>query len=141
MPSVTYTLPEIARVGIGARQAAASPKRVETLTVPLADADRGGLFDDRGSSVDSGFLRLHLKRRRGEILGGTLVADRAAELIAPLAIAVSQKMPLGVFAEIPLPHPTRGEIYRRAAFAWRRQAARRGPESLISFWLKLMSRS
>ncbi len=135
VPRATYTRPEIARVGIGAAQAAASAKRIETLTVPLADADRGELFGGVG------FLRLHLKRRGGEILGGTLVADRAVELIAPLAMAVANRMPLGVFADVPLPHPTRGEIYRRAAFAWRRRQARRKRAPLISLWLKLMSRS
>ncbi len=143
VPRVTYTRPEIARVGIGCREAAASAKSIQTLTVPLADADRGGLFGSDGSpraNGTTGFLRLHLKRRGGEVLGGTLVADRAAELIGPLAMAVNQRMRLGVFADIPLPHPTRGEIYRRAAFVWRRLEARRKPAPLISFWLKLRSR-
>lgn len=136
VPRATYTRPEIARVGIGA-SAAADSSKVETLTVPLADADRGNLFDDEG------FLRIHVKRRGGEVLGGTVVADRAAELIGPLAIAVNQRMRLGVFAEIPLPHPTRGEIYRRAAFTWRRQQAagrKFSVSRLIGLWLKLSSR-
>ncbi len=140
VPRATYTRPEIACIGVGAEEAAASPERIETLTVPLADADRGGLFDGAEPRVKGGFLRLHLKRRSGEVLGGTLVAGRAAELIAPLAIAVNRKMRLGDFAEIPLPHPTRGEIYRRAAFVWRRRKARRKPPPLMSFWLRFTSR-
>ena len=134
VPRATYTWPEIARVGIGADEAAASPK-IETLTVSLAEADRGELFGGEG------FLRLHVRRRGGEVLGGTLVADRAAELIGPLAMAVGRGLRIGVFADVPLPHPTRGEIYRRAAFAWRRQAARRRSASRwIGFWLALRSR-
>ncbi len=161
VPRTTYTRPEIARVGIGSREAAASGKSIRTLTVPLADADRGGLFGRDGPhrrgagettyrrgtnerfprrGTTEGFLRLHLKRRGGEVLGGTLVAGRAAELIAPLAIAVNRKMRLGDFAEIPLPHPTRGEIYRRAAFVWRRRKARRKPPPLMSLWLRFTSR-
>ncbi len=149
VPRVTYTRPEVARVGLGAGEAA-SDTDVETLTVPLADADRGELFGAEGaarSGRDAGFLRLHLKRRNGKILGGTLVAERAAELIGPLAMAVHQRMSLGVFAEIPLPHPTRGEIYRRAAFVWRRRRARRqsrrfwpSAADLVGLWLKLSSR-
>ncbi len=145
VPRVTYTRPEIARVGIGAAQAAAAPERVETLTLPLAGAGRDGwLGGDESARRGTDFLRLHVKRRGGEILGGTLVTDGAAELIAPLAMAVSQRLSLGAFADIPLPHPTRGEIYRRAAFAWRRRRARRRQERRfldpIGFWLKLRSR-
>ncbi len=137
----TFTSPEIARVGIDAEQAAASPSRIETVTVPLADADRIGLFGEQG------FLRLHLRRRGGRIsgglgggriLGGTLVANQATELVGPLAMAVRERMRLSVFAEIPLPHPTRGEIYRRAAFAWRRRKT--AASGLLGLWLELTSR-
>ncbi len=138
VPRVTYTDPQIARVGIDAETAAASPQRIETVTLPLADADRAGLFGGEG------FLRLHLRRRGGRffsfggaILGGTLVAPRAAELIAPLAMAVSRRMRLGDFAEIPLPHPSQSEIYRRAAFDWRRR--HRPARGLLGRWFQLTS--
>ncbi len=145
VPRATYTRPEIARVGIDAREAEAT-RAVETLTVQLADIDRSGLWDAAPSrSAREGFLRLHLKRRTGEVLGGTVVADGATELIAPLVIAVNRRLRLGVFADIPLPHPTRGEIYRRAAFMWLRQVARRRARSPMAagwanLWLKLTSR-
>ncbi len=142
VPRATYTDPQIARVGIGAEEAARSPSRIETLTLPLADADRAGLFGEEG------FLRLHVRRHRGRlpggalfggrILGGTIVASRAAELIGPLAMAVSRRLRLGAFAEIPLPHPTRSEIYRRAAFAWRRR--HRPARGLLGRWFQLTSR-
>lgn len=63
-------------------------------------------------------------------------------------MAVSRRLRLGAFAEVPLPHPTRGEIYRRAAFAWLRRRPRRGESRrlgisvprLIGLWFKLTSR-
>ncbi len=135
VPRATYTHPQIARVGIDAEEASSSPERIETVDLPLADADRAGLFGDEG------FLRLHLRRRgpirKGTILGGTLVAPRAAELIGPLAVAVSRRLRLGAFAEIPLPHPSQSEIYRRAAFAWRRR--HRPGRRLLGRWFRLTS--
>ncbi len=146
VPRATYTRPEIARVGMDAREAEAT-RAVETLTVQLADIDRNRLWGGADSSrwMREGFLRLYLKRRTGKVLGGTLVADGAAELIGPLAIAVNRRLRLGVFADIPLPHPTYGEIYRRAAFMWLRQVARRRARSPIAarwavLWLKITSR-
>ncbi len=115
IPWCTYTSPELAHVGIGSREAATT-KGVDSITVPVAGVDRFVVEDDR-----NGFLRLHVKGSRGRIVGATMVGSQAGELIAVVTVAMRAGLGLAGLAETVLPYPTRSEIIRRAADAWRRK--------------------
>ncbi len=130
LPSAAFTRPEVAWVGLDTEAARALGDKVETMTLPLRD-------DDQRNRDDKGFLCLHLQRRTGRILGGTLVADNAADMIAPLTLAVRRKMRLITLAETLVPYPAEGEVYRRAALQWERTHRRRPSRNLLELWLRL----
>ena len=69
---------------------------------------------------EAGFLRLHHERGRDRILGATLVAEHAGEMIGELALAMTAGIGLGKIGSTIHPYPTQGEVFRKAADAWRR---------------------
>jgi pyruvate/2-oxoglutarate dehydrogenase complex dihydrolipoamide dehydrogenase (E3) component len=115
MPRVTYTSPAVAHVGLSLGEASEAGYRVETLTVPLQEVDRAVLDDQ-----EAGFLRVHLERGRDRILGATLVAEHAGEMIGELALAMTAGIGLGKVGSTIQPYPTQSEVFRKAADAWRR---------------------
>jgi pyruvate/2-oxoglutarate dehydrogenase complex dihydrolipoamide dehydrogenase (E3) component len=54
-------------------------------------------------------------RRDGRILGASILGAGAGDLILPWALAISQKLKIGAFANLIVPYPTRGEASKRAA--------------------------
>ena len=115
MPWVTYTTPEVAHVGMTEADAMAAGIRVQTITVPLHDVDRAVL-----DGQEDGFLRVHLKAGTDRILGATLVAEHAGEMIGEIALAITAGVGLGKIGSTIHPYPTQAEVFRKAADAWRR---------------------
>jgi pyruvate/2-oxoglutarate dehydrogenase complex dihydrolipoamide dehydrogenase (E3) component len=115
MPWVTYTSPEIAHVGMYEREAQAAGHRVRTLTIPLEQVDRAVL-----DGAEEGFLRVHLREDTDRILGATLVAEHAGEMIGEIVLAMTAGLGLGRIGATIHPYPTQGEVFRKAADAWRR---------------------
>jgi pyruvate/2-oxoglutarate dehydrogenase complex dihydrolipoamide dehydrogenase (E3) component len=115
MPRVTYTSPEVAHVGLSLGGAIESGYRVETITVPLETVDRAVL-----DGQEAGFLRVHHARGSHRILGATLVAEHAGEMIGELALAMTAGAGLGKIGSTIHPYPTQAEVFRKAADAWRR---------------------
>jgi pyruvate/2-oxoglutarate dehydrogenase complex dihydrolipoamide dehydrogenase (E3) component len=116
IPWCTYTSPELAHVGITAEEAARRGNEIDTLTVPLGETDRARL-----DGAGEGMLRVHLKAGSDTILGATLVAEHAGELISQITQAMTWGMGLARIGETIFPYPTRAEVLRRAADAWRRR--------------------
>ncbi|UCE87963.1 MAG: mercuric reductase [Deltaproteobacteria bacterium] len=117
VPWCTYTSPEVAHVGLYAKEAVAAGHAVDTLTLPLADLDRAVLDGET-----EGFLRVHLAKGKDEILGATLVAEHAGEMISELTLAMSAGLGLSKVGAAIHPYPTQAEIFRKAADARRRAA-------------------
>jgi pyruvate/2-oxoglutarate dehydrogenase complex dihydrolipoamide dehydrogenase (E3) component len=115
VPWCTYTSPELGHVGLYRRQARELGLEIDTLDVPLHRSDRAIL--DRGDldHPAEGFLRLHLAAGRDRIVGATLVAEHAGEILAALALAISSGIGLSAFTNAIFPYPTRAEVLRRAA--------------------------
>jgi pyruvate/2-oxoglutarate dehydrogenase complex dihydrolipoamide dehydrogenase (E3) component len=127
VPWCTYTSPELAHVGITAREAAERGAEIETITIPMAEVDRARL-----EGAAEGFFRVYLKRRSDRILGATMVAEHAGEIISQITTAMVGGMGLGSLGAAIFPYPTRAEVVRKAADAHRRKrltpAARRAFE-------------
>ena len=83
--------------------------------MPLADVDRAVLDGD-----DEGFLRVHLQKGKDRILGATLVADHAGDMIGELSLAVTHGIGLGKISSVIHPYPTQAEVIKKAADTWRR---------------------
>jgi pyruvate/2-oxoglutarate dehydrogenase complex dihydrolipoamide dehydrogenase (E3) component len=115
LPWVTYTTPELAHVGMYERDARAAGLEVQTMTVPLHDVDRAVL-----DGQEEGFLRVHLRRGTDRILGATLVAEHAGEMIGELAVAITARVGLSKIGDTIHPYPTQSEVFRKAADQWRR---------------------
>ena len=116
MPWCTYTSPEVAHVGITAHDVNRAPDDFESITVPLKDVDRAILDGD----VD-GFLRVHLARGTDRILGATLVADHAGDMIGEITLAMTNNLGLSALGKTVHPYPTHAEVMRKAADAYGRK--------------------
>lgn len=110
IPHCTFTDPELAHVGIDRAEARRRGKRVVTLQLPLGENDRAAIDGN-----DEGFVRVHLTRWTGRILGATIVGRGAGELLAPLVLAMSRGLPMSAFTRAIFPYPTTAEIWRRLA--------------------------
>jgi pyruvate/2-oxoglutarate dehydrogenase complex dihydrolipoamide dehydrogenase (E3) component len=111
IPRVTYTDPEVAQVGLTAAEATERGHRFATYSVPLAEIDRAVLDGDA-----AGFARLHVGRR-GQLLGATMVARHAGELISEITLAMSNGLGVGALAGTIHPYPTQSEAWKRLADA------------------------
>ncbi len=110
IPWCTYTDPEVAHVGMYERDAKERGIKIQTIEVPLSDVDRA-LVDGE----DGGFLKVHLKRGTDKILGATLVARHAGEMISEITLAMVAGVGLKTIAETIHPYPTQAEVIRKAA--------------------------
>ncbi len=107
VPWVTYTDPEIAHVGLS--EAEAEAEGGTTYRYELDDLDRA-IVD--ASAV--GFVKVSADRK-GRVLGATIVAHGAGELILPLVMARQHGLTLGRIANTIFPYPTMVEGVKRAA--------------------------
>lgn len=114
IPHCTYTEPEVAQVGIRDAEARLNP-RVGTYTVPLADVDRAVL-----DGQTNGFARVHIDRRSGRILGATMVATHAGDLIGEMALAMTAGLSIKALAGTIHPYPTQAEAWKKLGDAWNR---------------------
>ncbi len=117
-PWCTYTDPEIAHVGLYVRQARERGIPVKTFTVPMHDVDRA-LTDGE----ESGFVKIHVRDGSDEILGATVVARHAGEMINDLSLAMVAGIGLSTIARVIHAYPTQAEGIKKAAMAFRRAPA------------------
>jgi pyruvate/2-oxoglutarate dehydrogenase complex dihydrolipoamide dehydrogenase (E3) component len=115
MPWATYTDPEVAHVGLRAAEATRRGSEVVTLTVPMTEIDRAVLDGET-----DGFARVHIQRRTGTILGATMVASRAGEMIGELSLAITAGLRAGMLSSTIHPYPTQSEAWKKLGDAWNR---------------------
>lgn len=115
MPWCTYTDPEIAHVGLYEEQAKEKGYDVDTIRVEMSEVDRGVLDGE-----EEGLLKVHLKKGSDRILGATLVARHAGEMISELTLAMTAGVGLGGVAKTIHCYPTQAEIIKKAADAYNR---------------------
>lgn len=113
IPWCTYTDPEIAHVGLYEAEARQKGHDVKTITVGLSDVDRAVLDEE-----PEGFVRVH--HERGRLLGCTIVASHAGEMIAEAAYALTHGGTLNDLSSTIHPYPTQTEALRKAGDQYRR---------------------
>jgi pyruvate/2-oxoglutarate dehydrogenase complex dihydrolipoamide dehydrogenase (E3) component len=131
MPWCTYTDPEIAHVGYHEADARAAGFEVATLTEELADVDRAILDGD-----DTGFARVHYDRKNGKILGATIVARHAGEMISELTLAITHNLNLGALSTTIHPYPTQAEVLRKLGDAYNRTRLTPTLRKLFKKWFE-----
>jgi pyruvate/2-oxoglutarate dehydrogenase complex dihydrolipoamide dehydrogenase (E3) component/uncharacterized membrane protein YdjX (TVP38/TMEM64 family) len=130
VPWCTYTTPEVAHVGLSEHDATTRGIEVTTLTVPLREVDRAVLDGE-----DDGFLRVHLKKGSDRIVGATLVATHAGDMISELTLAMTAGIGLGAIAGTIHPYPTQAEVMKKAADAYNRTRLTPTVKALFRWWL------
>jgi pyruvate/2-oxoglutarate dehydrogenase complex dihydrolipoamide dehydrogenase (E3) component len=115
IPWTTYTDPEIAHVGVQEREAKERGLLVETLTVPLAEIDRAVLDGET-----AGFACLHVDPRGGRILGATVVARHAGEMLGEVVLAMTEGLSAGALSRTVHAYPTQAEVWKRLGDAYNR---------------------
>ncbi len=115
IPWCTYTDPEIAHVGVYARDAAAAGIDIDTFVRELSDVDRA-----IADGEDEGFVKVHVKKGSDRILGATIVARHAGEMIGELAVAMAGGVGLSKLANVIHPYPTQAEAIRQVGDAYNR---------------------
>jgi len=110
VPWCTYTQPEVAHVGLYEQQAKDQGYAVATLTVPLVDNDRAILDGEA-----EGFVRVHLKQGTDRILGATVVAAHAGDLLTYFTLAMMSGQGLSALAKPIYPYPTQSEVIKKLA--------------------------
>ena len=115
IPWCTYTDPEVAHVGLHADEARRRGHDVQTITTSFADVDRAVLDDDT-----DGFVRIH--HERGTLLGATIVASHAGEMIGEVVYALTHGGRLSDLSSTIHPYPTQAEALRMAGDTYRRSA-------------------
>jgi pyruvate/2-oxoglutarate dehydrogenase complex dihydrolipoamide dehydrogenase (E3) component len=132
MPWCTYTDPEIAHVGLSEREAQQRGVALDTYQVPIARANRA-VTDGQ----EEGLVKIHVKKGTAEIVGATVVAAHAGDLITQLTLAITQKIPLGAFTGVIYPYPTQGEAIKAAAGLYTRTRLTPRVKRLFTALMKL----
>ena len=128
IPWCTYTDPQVAHVGLTAAQAEAAGLAVTTFVQPLHDVDRAVLDGET-----EGFAKVHVQRGTETLVGATIVARHAGEMIGLYTTLMTHKLGLGALTRVIQPYPTQAEAVRKTADAYNRTR-------LTPFVKKLMAR-
>jgi pyruvate/2-oxoglutarate dehydrogenase complex dihydrolipoamide dehydrogenase (E3) component len=115
IPWCTYTDPEIAHVGLYVREARERSIPVRTFTIPMHDVDRA-ITDGE----ERGFVKIHVHGHSDRILGATIVARHAGEMINEITLAMVAGIGLRTLARVIHAYPTQAEAIREAAIAYER---------------------
>lgn len=109
MPHTVFTSPQVASVGLTADDCLKRDMQVDTALAPLSIIARSNTADFR-----DGFVKL-ITDKKGIVLGGTIVAPTAADMITEIGLAVKHKLPASALASTPHAFLSWSEAIRVAA--------------------------
>ena len=132
IPWCTYTDPEVAHIGLYEKDAIAQGLKVKSFVQPLAEVDRAILDGE-----ESGFVRISVEEGSDRILGATIVASHAGELIGEISLAMSAGAGLGRIASAIHPYPTQAEAIRKLGDAYNRTRLTPTARSFLQILLRL----
>jgi len=116
IPTVTYTDPEVARVGLSENEAIARGIEYEVTTYDLEDLDRA-ICD----GTDRGFVKIITPPAKDRILGATIVGAHSGELLAEFVLAMRYGIGLNKVLGTIHSYPTMAEANKYAAGEWKRK--------------------
>jgi pyruvate/2-oxoglutarate dehydrogenase complex dihydrolipoamide dehydrogenase (E3) component len=115
IPWCVYTDPEIAHVGLGEAEAAARGVAIRTFTQAMSAVDRAVLDGET-----AGIAKVHVREGGDQIVGATIVAAHAGEIISELTLAIAAGIGLGRIAGVIHPYPTQAEAIKKIADSYNR---------------------
>jgi pyruvate/2-oxoglutarate dehydrogenase complex dihydrolipoamide dehydrogenase (E3) component len=129
IPWCTYTEPEIAHVGASVRDAKERGVELDTFTQPMSEVDRAILDGET-----EGFVRVHVRKGTDKIVGATIVAAHAGDMISNVAMAMTHGLGLGKMASTIFPYPTQAEAVRKTGDAYNRTRLTPRVRKLFRWW-------
>lgn len=126
MPWCTYTEPEIAHVGMYEKDAKEQGLEVETYTYKLDEVDRAILDGE-----DEGFARVHIQKGTDKIVGATIVAAHAGDMIGEFSVAMKAGAGAKTIAATIHPYPTQAEVNKKVVNLWRKAHFTQGTKSVL----------
>ena len=110
IPSVAYTDPEVAWVGITEEEAAKNGTKIGKATFPWAASGRA-----IANGRDEGFTKLIFDEATHRVIGGGIVGTHAGDMIGEIALAIEMGADPTDIGKTIHPHPTLGESIGMAA--------------------------
>ncbi len=101
-----------------------------TITQTLSEVDRAVLDGET-----AGFGRVHYDKKTGKILGGTIVARHAGEMIGELTLAIIAKQSVGVLSSTIHSYPTQAEALRKIGDAYMKTKLTPTVKKIFEKWL------
>jgi pyruvate/2-oxoglutarate dehydrogenase complex dihydrolipoamide dehydrogenase (E3) component/membrane protein DedA with SNARE-associated domain len=129
MPWVTFTSPEVARVGLSEAEARTQGVAYEVTRYGLDDLDRA-----IAESEDHGFIKVLTPPGKDKILGAVVVGSHGGEILAEFTLAMKHGLGLNKILGTIHPYPTWNESAKYAAGEWKRAHA---PEGILKLLEKL----
>ena len=131
IPRCTYTSPEIAAVGLNEHSAREQGIAINTFMKPLEKVDRAILDGEQ-----EGFVKVHVRQGSDQILGATIVAAHAGDLISEISVAMAGNVGLRRLASVIHPYPTQADAIRKLGDAYNRTRLTPFVKKLFERWLK-----
>ena len=131
IPWCTYTSPEIAHVGLYEKQAEERGMDVDTYVQAFRDVDRAILARET-----DGFVKAHVRKGTDKIVGATIVAPHAGDLISEMTLAITCGLGLKQIGSTIHPYPTLAEAMRRLGDQYNRTRLTPLVKRLMQTWLK-----
>ncbi len=110
IPSVAYTHPEVAWVGVGEDEAKAAGRQITAAKFPWAASGRA-----IANGAEYGFTKLVFDAETHRVIGGSIVGPNAGDMIGEVALAIEMGADAVDIGKTIHPHPTLGESIGMAA--------------------------
>jgi pyruvate/2-oxoglutarate dehydrogenase complex dihydrolipoamide dehydrogenase (E3) component len=130
MPWCTYTDPEIAHVGMYESEAKKQGLEIDSYKFELAENDRA-----IADGETEGFVKVSVKKGTDKIVGATIMATHAGEMINEISVAMAAGMGLGKIGGVIHPYPTQSEAIKRVAGLYNQTRLTPTIAKLMKKWL------
>lgn len=108
IPWTTYTDPEVAHVGLTPAMAAEQGVEITSYREDLSRVDRAILDGE-----EEGFVVIHCRKGTSQVVGGTIVASHAGEMIGELSLLMTRRLPISALSSTIHCYPTQVEVLKR----------------------------
>ena len=132
IPWATYTSPEIAHVGMYPKDAKEAGVEIDTYVQQLEHVDRAIL-----EGTDEGFVKIHCKKGSDKIVGATIVAENAGDMISEISVAMKNKIGLSGIGSTIHPYPTQAEAIRKLGDQYSKTRLTPSSTKMLKFLMKL----
>ena len=132
VPWCTYTDPEVGHVGLYEHETRERGIAVTTFVQELRDVDRAVVDGEV-----SGFVKVLVRQGGDQIVGATIVARNAGEMLSELTLAIARGVGLSAIASVIHSYPTQAEAIKKVADAFNRTRLTPRVKRLFSTWFSL----